>query len=964
MIPSPPQSTPPPSELAPGSRFGKYQVVKRLAVGGMGEIFLAQMAGQERSQRALVLKRLLPQLAVHARFVQLFTDEACVAATLHHPNLVQVFDVGLVDGHHFMSMEYLFGENLRAIMRTVRTETRPLPMEHAIHIVLSVCAGLHYAHEKQGFDGKPQGLVHRDVTPQNIFVTFDGAVKLIDFGAASAPERSPETGLALRGTVSYMSPELCRGEPVDRRSDLFSLGVVLYELTLGQRLFPGKSDFEVMKKVVEGRVVPPTELNPRYPPVLEQIVMRLLAKERGQRFLTAAALGEELENFLRTSRLFVSQMGLKHYMTRLFAPRLEAWRKAERAGQTLTEHLASLPEETSPPELEGEAPGDRAAPLPKAAAMPAAADPWLPPIKEPPVSPAASSSLSAPQRVAVPTAKSPMPLSSPSSPSADSRPLLASPRVAVPTAKSPMPLSSAISKPLPAPAPVTKPVPGLQSEKTLPRVTVPRPQPAPKTAAPAAPTKPANTVEQAAPQEDTRPLFGIPGRPAAPTRTPTAPPPPNAPHAALPRVETAPWPSAPPGAKAPTTLQITPPAPPPAAPRAVSPTDAILAELRPTESLLTAEKEIDLSPEEDQALPPLEGEPTRVDPPRFSASQPILLTPAPLPGIALPSTTPLLAAPTLAASPPPATPAAPTWAAPEPSVDAYKIPPPQRWKLLLPLGAAIASIAGGLVFWSRRAPLPTVPVAPVIVSKRPSAPTPPSQPNGFGSLRLLTTPRGAHLRLDGKPLKQITPTTLDHLSAEEDHELVLSLDRYEPRIEHIHVQPNQQAKLDLRLLLAARRSALPRLPREIASDSEPAPKAVHPTLSSSSGAASDAEHPRRLAPESSSEWTPTLVPLRPENSGGQRPSLPAPEAGALPKPPGVPRPLGSTEGSGTIVVEAEPPCMVAIDGAWKGPTPLRLEAPAGHHVLFLSNPSLNIRRAVPIVVRPGETTSKSFTFDQ
>jgi len=218
--------------------LGKYELIKRIATGGMAEIYLARVSGLPGFEKIVVVKRILPQLATNQEFVQMFLDEARVAATLHHPNIVQMYDIGAVDGNYFISMEYLHGEDLRSIARAMRQKGQDrVPLEHALGIGVGIAAGLHYAHEKVGFDGKPLHIVHRDITPQNIFVTYDGGVKLVDFGIAKASNRASETRYgSLKGKIPYMSPEQCRSEPLDRRSDIFSLGILLYEQTTSVRL--------------------------------------------------------------------------------------------------------------------------------------------------------------------------------------------------------------------------------------------------------------------------------------------------------------------------------------------------------------------------------------------------------------------------------------------------------------------------------------------------------------------------------------------------------------------------------------------------------------------------------------------------------------------------------------------------------------------------------------------------------
>ena len=341
--PSTPKGKTVPADVSAGFRLGKYEIVRRIAAGGMAEIFLARVSGLSGFQKMVVIKRILPQLATKSDFVEMFLDEARIAATLQHPNVVQMYDVGVVDGNYFIAMEYLHGEDVRSIMKALYKREEKLPLEQALNILIGLSSGLHYAHEKLGFDGKPLDIIHRDVTPQNIIVTYEGGVKLLDFGIAKASNRFGETRFGtLKGKVPYMSPEQCRGEPLDRRSDIFSLGIMLYELTLGKRLYKGHSDFEVLKQIVEGTVTRPSEIDPGYHPRLEEIVMRALEKERDKRYQTARELQSDLETLVREERLYVSPISLQAFMEKLFGNKIEAWRDAQAKGQTLGEHLQAM----------------------------------------------------------------------------------------------------------------------------------------------------------------------------------------------------------------------------------------------------------------------------------------------------------------------------------------------------------------------------------------------------------------------------------------------------------------------------------------------------------------------------------------------------------------------------------------------------------------------------------------------
>jgi serine/threonine protein kinase len=321
-------------------RFGKYEIIRRIAVGGMAEIHLARATGLEGFEKLVVIKRVLPQLASNEEFVQWFLDEARLAARLHHSNIVQVYDIGSVDGQYFLSMEFLHGQDLRQITKAVARRKATIPLPHALTIVMNVCAGLQYAHDCV-VDGKPLDLVHRDVSPQNVFVTYYGGVKILDFGIARASTRLSQTRVGMiKGKVSYMSPEQCAGLPLDRRSDVFALAIMLWELTVGRRLFGGDTEWEVLKKIADGVVPRPSELCPGYPAALERIVMKGLEHDRERRYASAEALLLDLEAFVRERQLRCSSVALTHYMRDLFRDQVDAWREAERAGVTLADHVA------------------------------------------------------------------------------------------------------------------------------------------------------------------------------------------------------------------------------------------------------------------------------------------------------------------------------------------------------------------------------------------------------------------------------------------------------------------------------------------------------------------------------------------------------------------------------------------------------------------------------------------------
>jgi eukaryotic-like serine/threonine-protein kinase len=321
--------------------LGKYQLLKKIAVGGMAEIWVARTTGISGVEQVCVVKRILPELSTNADFVRMFLDEARIAATLNHPNLAQMYDVGEVNGRPFIAMEYLHGEDVRSVRKALRPQRGRMPVEHALNVIMGVAAGLHYAHEKVGFDGRPLNVVHRDISPHNVFLTHDGAVKILDFGIAVAENRDHATqNGTLKGKIPYMSPEQCLCEPLDRRSDIYSLGVMLYELTTGPRLHkPGSSEYEMMRSILEGPITLPSQLVRDYPKALERIVLRCLARDKEQRYPTARDLHNDLEAFAREERLAVSSFALSGFMAELFGRRAEAWREALASGRDLLDHI-------------------------------------------------------------------------------------------------------------------------------------------------------------------------------------------------------------------------------------------------------------------------------------------------------------------------------------------------------------------------------------------------------------------------------------------------------------------------------------------------------------------------------------------------------------------------------------------------------------------------------------------------
>ncbi len=315
----PPEPEPAP---APGGgrpeRFGKYAVVRYLAEGGMAEVYLARATGIEGFEKQVVIKRLKPELAANTWATEQFLQEARIAATLHHPQIAQVHDVGEVDGSYFYAMEHVDGQDLRVVLKRARRSGYRLPIEVALRIVAELCGALHHAHDKCDAGGLPLGLVHRDVSPSNVLISYDGAVKLCDFGIAEVTATSDERKRTRAGKLAYMSPEQCRGDRLDRRSDVFVLAILLYELTTMSKLFSGASEREIMQRVVEGRVRPPSAVSPGYPRQLERIVMKSLSVDPAARHASALEMMIELEAFGREHKLGLSSVGLARVMDELF----------------------------------------------------------------------------------------------------------------------------------------------------------------------------------------------------------------------------------------------------------------------------------------------------------------------------------------------------------------------------------------------------------------------------------------------------------------------------------------------------------------------------------------------------------------------------------------------------------------------------------------------------------------------
>ena len=469
---------PPGRFLSQSDKLGKYEVIRQIAVGGMAELYLARTVGMEGFEKLVCVKRILPQYANNPSFVNMFLNEARLAATLHHPNIAQVYDIGQEQGEYFFAMEYVHGEDLGRLVATAQESGVPISLDCALTLVSGLCAGLHYAHEKASPEGKPLGVVHRDVSPTNVLVSYDGAVKLVDFGIARAGGEPVQSAVGgLKGKISYMSPEQCRGKTaVDRRSDVFSVGTILYELTTGRRPFVDETEYAVLQQIVNRDADPPSTVMPGYPPALEAIVMRALARDVNRRFSTALELQNQLEDYAHDNRLRVSPLVLARLMSTLFPARLEEWDHARAQGAFFVEQhvVRTLIESGKTPEASPRyvptplpPPGDElAAGFDESAAVPAGrgSSPGVPDhqlatqIGPPPVAPSRAST----------------PLPGPAAPGRISTPMQAATAVSQPRL------------PTPPPVPGQTPLPGVRYAMPVPNMPGAVPIVAPMTAPPIA----------------------------------------------------------------------------------------------------------------------------------------------------------------------------------------------------------------------------------------------------------------------------------------------------------------------------------------------------------------------------------------------------------------------------------------------------------------------------------------------
>ena len=322
-------------------RFGKYQLIERIAIGGMAEVYKAKSYGVAGFEKLLVIKKILPHLSRNPEFVQMFINEAKIAVSLNHANIVQVYDLGVVDKDFYMAMEFIHGHDLMETIKLGRKSGQYLSIPTGVHIITETLRGLDYAHGLCDPGGRPLNVVHQDVSPHNILLSYEGDVKLVDFGIARVGEvAEEESGRMAGGKFAYMAPEQALGNPVDQRSDIFATGIILFELVTGQRLYAGKGREEKIRSVRRAEVPSPRSVNPEVPSRLEEIILRTLNRDPDQRYQSARDLQEDLLSFLYDMGMRVSRADVAEHLKTSFVRQYER----ARAGSVINRIVQDLGE--------------------------------------------------------------------------------------------------------------------------------------------------------------------------------------------------------------------------------------------------------------------------------------------------------------------------------------------------------------------------------------------------------------------------------------------------------------------------------------------------------------------------------------------------------------------------------------------------------------------------------------------
>ncbi|PWU21599.1 MAG: hypothetical protein C5B49_02350, partial [Bdellovibrio sp.] len=300
--------------------FGKYLLLEKIASGGMAEVYLAKSIGANGINKFVAIKRILPQYSDNQEFIEMFKEEAKIAVNLNHGNVVSIFDFGVEKSQFFLVMEFVEGQNLRQILNHMKKEAREFSIDQVTYIVKEVAAGLDHAHRcLDGATGRPLNITHRDMSPQNIMISFEGEIKVVDFGIAKAENQVEHTRAGtIKGKFGYMSPEQAEGQAVDLRTDIFSLGIVLWELLAKDRLFVAQNEAATLRKVRECQIPSLRKINPSIPPELERICNKALAKDRSLRYQTAAAFHKDLNRFLNLQYPEFSAQEFSKFMKSLY----------------------------------------------------------------------------------------------------------------------------------------------------------------------------------------------------------------------------------------------------------------------------------------------------------------------------------------------------------------------------------------------------------------------------------------------------------------------------------------------------------------------------------------------------------------------------------------------------------------------------------------------------------------------
>jgi tetratricopeptide (TPR) repeat protein/tRNA A-37 threonylcarbamoyl transferase component Bud32 len=326
-------------------RFGKYVLLDKVATGGMAELYRAKITGIQGFEKLIAIKRILPHLVTQEELISSFIDEAKLAALLHHQNIVQIYDFGCIEESYYIAMEYLLGKDLRLVTRKAALKDKPVSLEFALYVVSRICAGLDYSHSLKDFQGTSLNIIHRDISPPNVLITYDGNVKIVDFGIAKAATQSHLTQAGMiKGKVSYMSPEQAQGKVIDHRSDIFSTGIILYELLTGRPMFQGGDTLQMLALVRKGKFTQAREVKGDLPEKLYGILDRALAKNREMRYQSIGDMLADLEECMYQMSMRYGSRELSEYMKVLLEEEIAADKttllEAERGVEPVEERAA------------------------------------------------------------------------------------------------------------------------------------------------------------------------------------------------------------------------------------------------------------------------------------------------------------------------------------------------------------------------------------------------------------------------------------------------------------------------------------------------------------------------------------------------------------------------------------------------------------------------------------------------